>query len=118
LKYLKLTILQDNSISKAELANTFGAFEPIVTESNVFKYLQFSFENVRMLTAIQLTPVYHLLKAYEKQNGTLQFKMFHLHSDEDGSHSPISLQCLNNTWSVVSLTAGELQSSPNLLTLI
>lgn len=117
MKTLKLTILLEEGTSKAELANTFG--EPI--EINLsFKYLQFSFTGVKMLTAIQLTPIYNLIVSYEKQQKQkLRFKMFHLQDDIKGTYSPISLQHLNHTWSVVSsMTGMEMSSSPNLLTLI
>lgn len=118
MKSLRLTVLLDNNVSKADLANTFGNF----TEINLSnKYLQFKFESTRMLTAMQISPIYKLIESYEKQHGQkLHFKMFHLYDDDDDSYSPISLQCLGGeVWTITSSNSGaDLHSSPNLLTLI
>lgn len=118
MKYLKLTIVLEEGHSKADLANIFG--EPL--EINLtFKYLQFSFQEVKMLTAIQLTPIYNLIASYEKQYGRkLLFKMFHLEDTSEQLFSPISIQCFRGeSWAIISSTTDkELASSSNLLTLI
>src|SRR4051812_8165789 len=122
MKNLRLTVYLNEDTSTADLANTFGQFEIIYPEKPGFdngRYVQFRFDNVRMLTSAQLTHIYNLILTYEKSYGSLKFKMLHLFDDADGSASPIVLHCFRGTWAVVSnVTGNEMQSSTNLLTLI
>lgn len=103
--------------SKAELANTFGDLKEITMP--VYKWAQFRFDNVRMLTSNQLMPVYNLLLSYEQHHGQLKFKMFHLYDDNDNTYSPISLQAYKGLWAVTSSATGmDMNTSTNLLTLL
>jgi len=116
LKTLRLTIYLDNDLSQEELTNTFGDFEEVILDN---KYLQFRFDNVRMLSKLQLTPIYNLIEHYEKRTKELRFKMLHLFDDADQTHSPISLQCLRGNWIKYSINEDrETQQSRDLLTLV
>lgn len=103
--------------SKAELANTFGDLQEIAKPAN--QYAQFRFDNIKVLTPVQLMPIYNLLLSYEQRHGLLRFKMFHLYDDNDNTHSPISLQACKGVWAVINSATGiEMNSGVNLLTLL
>ncbi len=117
MKSLRLTILLSPTTSRADLANTFGDFEEITKP--VYRYAQWRFESVKMLTAMQLMPIYNLILSYEGRHGELLFKMLHLYDSVDNTYSPISLQQLKGVWSVMSSTTGNtVNTSTNLLLLI
>ncbi len=122
MKTLLLTILLEEGMSIADLTNTFGKYTLLRSERG-YRYMQFRFSNVKMLTASQLAPVYNLVRTFE---GTkpFKFKMFHLHDNNDDSHSPIYIQWLVphrtkcGIWSMISSTTdATLSSSPNLFAL-
>lgn len=111
-----MTILIEPGVSKAELANIFGKFQEFTITN---RYIQFQFNNVRMLTGLQVQGICKLLQNYESSTTVLRFKMFHLFDSNDLTYSPVNIQCWSGEWRVVSSDNGiELNKSRNLSTLI
>lgn len=116
MKELKLTILVEPG-KKASVINALGS-DYIVVGDRV-KFMQYTFSDVKMLTPFKLAPLLHLISAYETQNGTMRYKMFHLKDDKDSSYSPVYFECMDAEWSVVSSQSGTtLKSGKDLLNLL
>jgi len=116
MRELKLTISIEPGI-KAELINAFGSSFLIVGKN--MKFIQFTFKDVRILSAFKLKPILQLLDTFERAHNQLYFKMLHLKDDIDGSYSTVYFQCLRGEWSVVtSATGKEERSSSSLFNLI
>jgi len=113
---LKLTVLIEPGV-KSELMNVFGTDFNIVGKN--LKYMQYSFPDIKILTAFKLRPIIQLLETFEGENGSLRFKMLHLKDDVDGSYSPVYIQCSRGVWSLVTSNGGvEQKSSDSLFNLI
>ena len=116
MKTLRMTVLIEPGVSKAELANMFGSFEEFTITN---RYIQFQFNNIKMLTGLQIRGICKLIQNYELTNSVLRFKMLHLFDDRDKSYSPVNIQCWSGEWRVVVTDTGiEVNKSKNLLTLI
>lgn len=111
MKVLKLTILLEPNVSKADLMNVFGHCDIL---SKRFRFAQFTFPSVRMLTAIQLRPIHDLIKTFENAQPLL-YKMLHLYDDNDHSYAPVSIHCSRGKWfTVSSATLMDMNSSDSL----
>lgn len=115
MKTLRLTLLMEPEMSVADLAGLFGDFTWL---SGVHRYIEFKFDNIKMLTGLQLQGICKLLESYEGVQ-PFKFKMFHLFDDTNQSYSPIRLECWSGEWQVINAdTSAQLNKSRNLLTLI
>lgn len=111
MKTLKLTVLSEPTLSRADLANLFGSFEEINLQNN---YIQFTFPSVTILSFFHIQSIHKLLQDYEKENGRLKFKMFHVLDNETKWYSPYSFQCLNGLWESVSSAGKTVKQAPSL----
>ena len=112
MKVLKLTILLESHISKSTLMNTFGK---CIELGDKYRFVQFTFPSIRMLTTIQLKPIHDLVKIFEDTHNQLKLKMFHLYDDVDHSYSPFSIHCLRGKWyTVSSATLQEMNTADSL----
>ena len=100
MKTLRLTIALEPGLSKASLKNVFGHYDMFYGKHH--RFVQFTFPNVKMISPIQLKPIYALLSTFELKQ-PLTFKMFHLHDDTDNTFSPTRIMCDEGTWTLESV---------------
>ena len=100
MRALKLTILVEDNIQS--LADVFGNF---ILLGRKYRFIQFTFKSISMLSTNHLAPVYNLIKSYE-QDKILRYKMFYLYDELNDSFSPISIHCNNGKWFTVNASTG------------
>lgn len=114
MRNLKLTVLIEPGV-KGELMNVLG--KDFITLGNKFKFMQYTFPSIKMLTAFKLRPIVQLINTFESAHFPLSFYMLHL--DDETSHSPVYFQCSKGMWSIVNSKCGvEVQQSNDLFSLI